>query len=196
MPVRDWFPAWCDRHMERHPRDDWPRPDEKPGFWSGWAANFTLHGVTEDVAEAASIRMQADPPEFPEAHLSRLVYHARAVWRERAESGRSPGGDDSIDAARHASATCPDCGGQGLTLRYRRRSLGTADSTGRTVAPSITLYCLCPLGRHIERNHRETCPEIRRRLYDLADYPWLHGDEYRSPPTRAELDSLAAEGAF
>lgn len=196
MSVKQWFARWSDRHMERHPRADWPRLDEKPEFWAGWMGNLILHGVTEDVADQASIRMQADPPEFPEAHLNRLIHHVRAVWRERAESGQPPGVEHTIDSARKASADCQDCRGSGLATRWRRRSLGTVDSTGRVVLPSITLYCLCPMGRKLERVHRDDAPEIRRRMYDLADHPWLHGDEYRRPATQEELDQLATRGAF
>ena len=119
MPTSDWFYEWVDRHMERFPRDDWPRPDERLEFWAGWRGNFVLHGVTADVAEQASVRMMADPPHFPEAHLHRLMEHVRAIWKERPREVEAP--TDTIDAARRASAECPDCQGNGLTLRFTER---------------------------------------------------------------------------
>lgn len=181
MRTEEWFGFWIDRHMERHPREDWPNPAEARNFWQGWLGNFVLHGVTEDVADEASARLMADPPRFLGEHPKAVLDACRAIFRERSEAGR--GGDpNSREAAELASRDCRDCVGQGLTVRYRKLSAGTVDGQGRPHSPAITLYCTCGMGRFLEKVHRDKHPDIRKRIYDLADHPFLWGDEYREPP--------------
>jgi hypothetical protein len=183
--VRQWFPAWSERHMARHPSEHWP--DTGSEFWAGFMGNLVLHGVDESAADEASMRMMADFQVHPAGHLPKLMEHVRAIWKERPRDDAKP--TEGLDAARRASVDCEDCQGNGLTLRWRRRSIGDVDSQGHVVGPTITLYCLCPAGRAMER---EDAPEIRRRLYDLADHPWLH-DDYKTPPTPAELARIEAD---
>lgn len=192
MRVDQWFVGWLDRHMDRHPRSDWPRRDEKPDFFRAWLGNFILHGITEEIADEASVRLVADPPKFLADHVPALIETARAIWRERAERGEGHA-PDSREAAQRTSKDCDDCGGQGLTIRWRKLSLGTVGADGKPRSPSITLYCRCPMGRWLERSHREHAPDIRRRIYDLEEHPWLWGWEYRQP--RGMLPAPAAEPA-
>lgn len=166
MKVSEWFSGFVDRHVKRHPRADWPSPADAPEFFAGWQGNFVLHGVTEDVADEASTQLMADPPRFLGEHVPALLNEARKLFRERAESGQGQA-TDSREAAILASRDCPDCGGHGLTTRFRHKS--ASDGKG----PSIKLYCLCPSGRWLENNHARHAPDVRRRMYDLAEHPWL-----------------------
>jgi hypothetical protein len=162
--VEEWFGEWLERHARRHPRDDWPPPGDD--LYRGWIGNFVLHGVVEDVAEEASVRLMAAPPRWLGEHVQATLDAARAIFRERAE--RQAGHDPSSrESALLASRDCPDCGGGGLAVRWRHRSAGPG------VLPAIVLYCTCPHGRWLERTHREHAPDVRRRLHDLADHPWL-----------------------
>lgn len=206
MRVEQWFGKWFDRHAERHPRADWPRVEESADFYRGWIGNFVKIGATEEVAEEASVRLMADPPDHLSGHIPSMIALVKSVFRERAERGL--GADpNSRESAERASLRCPDCGGQGLTLRWRRLSVGQLDSTGKPLAPSIVLYCTCPLGRWFERSHRASSPDVRKRIYDLAEHPWLQlrptpgpdgetvlDNPYRRPPSPhlEETESLPA----
>lgn len=179
--VENWFGDWFDRHAQRHPRADWPRVDQKPEFYRGWIGNFVLHGVAEDVADEASVRLMADPPAHLGDHPKATLDLAKAIYRERTAAGKAstPGSREEAD---RASRECEDCGGHGLTVRWRKYSAGTIDEHGKVRQPQINLYCRCSLGRWLMANHRETAPEILRRIHDLQAHPWLWGPEYREPP--------------
>lgn len=183
MTVAHWFYVWLDRHFDRFPRGDWPGADEKPEFYRGWLGNFVMRGVTEDVADEASERLMGEPPEFVGQHIPALLAMAAIIFRERAEANRDHPAD-SREAALLASRDCDDCLGMGLTLRYRRLSRGECDARGMPKPDHITCYCLCPMGRWVEKSHREgdeASRDIRKRIYDLREHPWLHGHEYRRP---------------
>jgi hypothetical protein len=190
--VESWFDRWAARHVERHPHPDWPPPDSE--FWGTFKQVFIKHGVSEDVADEASRALAEDPPAHLSGHLSALLKAVRAAWdaRRRAQQGGAP---DDRREAELASRNCDDCGGVGVTHRWRRKSVGGVDSEGRPLLPYILLYCRCPMGRWVEQRHREDSPEIRRRLYDLDDHPWLWGEEYRDPPAPAEVEAAVAARA-
>lgn len=190
MRVADWFLGFVDRHFDRHPRPDWPRNRPRadggnPEFYSGWLGNFIRHGITEDAADEASMRLMADPPDYAERHIPALIKLCRTIYHERAESGEGHA-TDSREAALLASRDCADCVGGGLTVRWRRRSPGDLDARGNTPAASIVLYCVCPLGRWIERAHRKDAPDVRKRLLDLADHGFL---QLGPVPWSADLDN-------
>jgi hypothetical protein len=184
MRVESWFMDWLGRHVIRHPRGDWPRADEGRLFYAGWLKLFIVHGVTEAAADEASEGLMADPPRFHGDHPRATLDAARAVLKREASHGRGPA-VDSREAALAASRECEDCHGQGLTVRYRQRS---ADPTGR-VRAGLACYCRCPMGRWVEKQHREKVPETRKRIYDLADNLWLEGEEYRRAPERPAVEA-------
>jgi hypothetical protein len=175
--ISDWFDDWLARALAVFADGRLPDSESETGvdFYSSWRNNFVLNGVTDrDVADAMADRVAAAPRRGGADYLPLLLDAARAIYRERAERG--DGHDpNSREAAERASKGCDDCGGAGLTVRWRHKSAAPG------VPPTITLYCRCPMGRWIERDHRERHPDVRRRVHDLADYPWLWGEEYRTP---------------
>jgi hypothetical protein len=185
MTVETWFWHWLERHWDRHPRGDWPRADDSPAFYAGWLKLFIVHGVTEAAADEASEGLMADPPRFHGDHPRATLDAARAVLKREASHGRGPA-VDSREAALAASRECEDCHGQGLTVRYRQRS---ADPTGR-VRAGLVCYCRCPMGRWVEKQHREKVPETRKRIYDLADNLWLEAEEYQRAPERPAVEAV------
>jgi hypothetical protein len=66
--------------------------------------------------------------------------------------------------ARNQSADCPECGGEGLTTRWKMDENGREWSHGA--------YChLCPMGRWVEERHRLDSPAVWRRIPDLVSFP-------------------------
>lgn len=176
MATDDWYPDWIAAHTGRFPRGDWP--DSGAEFWDTLRHVFVTKGVTREVADAASKLLFEDPPQFATDHPKALLVKIREVWKT---APAEVAAFNDRDSAYRASRDCDDCRGDGLTLRWRWRSLGTVDSQGRPHLPFVMLYCTCPMGRFAEKVHRAKAPEIRKRIYDLADYPWLRGHEYRRP---------------
>jgi hypothetical protein len=174
MKVEDWFGRWFERHAERHPRADWPRPSEAREFWRGWIGNFARHGMTEDVADEASRRLMADPPKFLGEHVPALLNEAKAIWREQAErgAGRDP---NSREAALDASRGCPECGGCGQTSRrFAAESL-----SGGVV--SLGLTCVCPYGRWLAAARQKSEDRSWRDGLNLAEHPELWNPEIDYP---------------
>jgi hypothetical protein len=158
------------RYRERIPRDDWPPP--KSLFWDSWRAAFARHGITETVAEEASMRLAESPPELLTQHLEALMHMARQVYASK-QFLDPPAAASDREIAERMSKECPECGGGGWAYR---EDLVLAD--GRRLRRG-TLYCLCPYGRFLERNHREKSPDVRRRLLDLRDFPELQTAEWK-----------------
>lgn len=173
--VDEWFGDWLGLHLTVHPREDWPDPDDAREFYAAWRKAFVLNGLSREDADDATDRMAAAPPRFVAEHLPAILAAARAACAERAAAGQGHP-PDTREAAEAAARGCEDCGGQGLAVRWRRRS------AGHPHGPTVALYCRCPMGRWLEQSHRGRSPEVRRRLLDLADHPWLWGDEFRAPP--------------
>jgi hypothetical protein len=183
MAVKDWFHDFLADHMKRFPRADWPRPAENPQFYSAIKSVFVRHGVTEAVALGASERLAEDPPAHLNDHLPALLKHAREIFKEQAAAGTGQP-TDSREAAHLASKGCDDCGGDGLAHRYRHQ--------GERPGQTVVCYCLCPYGRWVEETHRRHSPDVRKRIVDLRDYPWLqigpvswkdeHDNKFRYPP--------------
>lgn len=179
--VHEWFGDWFDRHKQRHPRADWPTPEESPEFFRGWTALFVRAGVTEGEADEASGLLMAAPPRFAGEHPQATVDTARIVRARRDADDRPP--DLSCrESAEAASRDCDDCGGRtGLASRYRRHSRGTADARGHARPEVVVFHCRCALGRWVKAAHARQ-PELSGRIPDLADHPFLWGHEYRSRP--------------
>lgn len=183
--MNDWFLAWLDRHMDRHPRDDWPRVTDEGGrnFYAGWRGNMIMKGVREEEAEAASIALMGKPPERYGDHPAAIIRIVEDLWKDMRSRGEA-NPVDARDAAALASKDCGDCHGDGLTVRWRVKSAKTCKTPEK---PYIICYCLCPYGRWMEHAHARTAPDVRKRIYDLKDHPWLMDEKYRSDPrSRAE----------
>lgn len=156
---RDWFDGFVLRHIDRNPRADWPPADSE--HWAVLQREFLRHGVREEVANAASENMAAASGfKYLGDHIALLMSNVKLVWASSEIPGEPPIERSDAEAQ---SRNCPDCHGNGLTIRYRHKSL--VPGADRT----ITLYCTCTAGRWIERNHRTKSPEIRARIHDLAD---------------------------
>jgi hypothetical protein len=182
MRIERWFPGWLSRHQARHPRSDWPDPELAPeaarDFYAAWLGNFARLGVTEDVADEASIRLAANPPAFADRHLPALLSEAALVWSERAEQqgGKLP---DSREVGQVASRDCPECGGCGQT--YRRFS--APELSGGVL--SAAFGCLCSYGRWLVASRRKAEDLQVCGFPDLADYPELW-DAAKSHPSWPE----------
>lgn len=152
-----WFGRWVVKHIAQNPRPDWPAPGSE--YWAGLQTTFLRHGVTETVANEATLDMHATGLDYLSNHTPRLLEIIKHIWASSEVSGSCPADRDS---AAEQSRGCIDCGGgTGLTIRYRHGSL--TKTSGRT----ITLYCDCPLGRWTERSHSEKAKDIHKRVYDL-----------------------------
>lgn len=131
------------------------------------------------------MRVATDPPMFLGDVLQSLKTHIGNICRERHKAGNGDPGS-SRDAAADASRDCLDCAGNGITARYRH----DPDAIPKT----LSLFCLCALGRWMEKAIREKSPDVHRRMLDLARYPFLKLDRvswtsdgsldnrYRYPP--------------
>jgi hypothetical protein len=182
--VDAWFTSWVVGHLERIPRDNWPAIGSE--YWETVKAVFVRHGVQEVVATQASRMLAEAPPAYLDRHIEALLKRIREVWASSEVVADAP---DERDAAKRASRDCDDCGGEGLTARYRKLSAGKAGADGRPLADRLIFYCRCPMGRWIERTHRTGNAEAKdshKRIPDLAAHPWLWGWEYRFPPCTPE----------
>jgi hypothetical protein len=94
---------------------------------------------------------------------------------------------DDRDALARLCREC-ECSGTGYAYRYR------TDPGPSLAARSVVLYCSCPMGRWLERTHREGSPFVRRRIPDLCDYRWLDQDRYRAPPPAAAAQQKPTAG--
>jgi hypothetical protein len=166
--VDSWLNAFIVRHVARIPRENWPAVNSD--YWRGFKAAMVRHGVTEAVAEAASLAMMESPPEYLNGHLPAFLAFCRAEWAAGRAVLEAP---TDREAAERLSRDCPNCGRNGWAIRE-----SVILKSGRVLLPG-SLYCICPLGRFFERDHRERAPDVRRRGLDLRDYPelWLEPED-------------------
>lgn len=156
----------------------WPPPDDE--YWGGAAAQIGRSGLEEADFIDAIAEMQVAPPKL-EKVLPELLRLAKIAHVNRGHNRP----DDLTNAeAWSRSRDCADCRGMGLATRYRRNSAGKLDAQGRPVAPSITLYCRCALGRWLKATHKRNCI---LPFADLEENVFLWGEEYRTPPELAEV---------
>jgi hypothetical protein len=199
MATSDWAPAFFGRHTERIPRADWPDSGE---FWETFQRALVRNGVTEGVADEASRLMAEHPTPFLDRHIEAFLDQVRAVWKlSEIATDTDPA---TREGAERLSRGCPDCGGMGLTTRYRHAGVGQPRPDGRPLDPTITLYCTCSMGRWIERTHREKDPEVRRRIADLAEHRSLRlgpvswcrepDNAHRYPPGAWDYDRARPSG--
>ena len=89
-PAMEWLWLLAKNHRERFPRADWPAGGKTAVLWQGWARAFDRLNVTQAEAEAASMLLMTDPPEYLDQHLRRLIAIIEGK-RERAQSARNEG---------------------------------------------------------------------------------------------------------
>ena len=169
MKTELWFPEFCREHRLRNPHAELPEYDSEQGaeFYAGWKKQMVLSGLIDpEVAREASIQVALEGPH-PRVHFKVFLRIGVKILRERRDGEGRPIDPSSREAAERASKDCSDCHGQGLTVRFRHRSAEPGRPT------HIVCYCLCGMGRWVERRHREDAPEVRKRIWDLADYLWL-----------------------
>lgn len=175
LSIPTWFFGFAQRHAQRCRRPGWPPlpenampPPETQHFFAAWLEEFTRHGVTEPIADLASIRLAATDYPWPNdpkhrIELMRLIH--RAFEDERARSrGLESGSRESCEAQ---SRDCPECSGCGWATRLRRHP-NIPDATGR-----VTLFCRCPMGEYLSRYYYENDRELWRRSRRLVQYPEL-----------------------
>lgn len=165
MAVDDWFFDFYAAHVARHPRDDWPDLESEAGavFFSGLRRTFVDRGVHDaDVAEAASVALMAEKLWKVSDHPPAL--HKAAVAIYQARGGRHGEAASDRDSAALASRDCAYCSGEGLAAVYASRP-----DPARRIPESVSAWCVCALGRWVERSHRERSPDVRKRSPDLAD---------------------------
>jgi hypothetical protein len=104
----------------------------------------------------------------------------------------------ALAQAAERSRGCPECEGNGLSVRWNRRP--NPGPNGKVLYVAFTVYChLCPMGRHVKMRHEATCPTAWSRVTDLADCPELQPTALRfRPDQRAAIgaaDAVDAVGA-
>ena len=144
---------------------------ELDDFWEGWRYGLVKHGVQIEVAAKALLELGLEPPDHIGQMFGVFMQHVRAIWRSAEVAP-----DNTLKSAADASRDCRYCAGNGLAVRWRKEALKPGQ------APSVTFYCLCPLGRAIKSNHRETAKDVAARIPDLADFARLQDERYAYPP--------------
>lgn len=80
-----WFFRWLQFHKALNPHKGWPEyesVDDTAKLYTGWIAAFDRLGLTPAAAGKITRLIQAQPPEWPEHHLARIVALAPEVTRE------------------------------------------------------------------------------------------------------------------
>jgi hypothetical protein len=172
MAVDDWFYDFYQSHTKRHPRENHPKGDwpdiEKPdgeAFYNGLRRLFVDRGIHDfDVATQASINLMATKLWSVADHPPAL--HAAAVEIYKARNAAGGGGVDlsDRDSAALASKGCVYCEGQGLAVVW-----ASEPDPERKISETSSAYCVCPIGRWFESNHREKSPDVHRRIPHLAN---------------------------
>lgn len=179
--VDPWFVEFTIRLKDRIRRTDFPPPASE--WWETLRKALIISGATEDIADAASERLAMQGISYLDAIIPELKKLIGVIFRERerAGDGISP---DSREGAEAESRGCPDCGGQGLTIRFRH----TPDAKPESVA----CYCVCPMGRWIEKKstdvHHRTIDLARVRFLQLGPVPWSDEPDNKHRYRREQWD--------
>jgi hypothetical protein len=177
--VRSWINGFAKRHSERFPHPEWPKPGSE--FWLSVERLFARHGVTEAVADEASLALMESPPAHLDRHAEALLSAARTVFAAAQKGGPEPPGER--EAAQAASRGCGHCGGQGHAVVFRPVPRPSCSRCGATLPPdhlacpeceprarpvprTVAAHCVCPYGRWV-RSRTEA--EMLRRFPDLAE---------------------------
>jgi hypothetical protein len=161
--VADWFPRFVEEHRSRHPDAFLPEYDTEEGraIYDAWREVLVRRGIHDfAVATEASKLLAGEVLKHPREHFPTLVTIALGVYKQRqAQATGGPAGASPIESAAIASKGCLICGGGGLVTVWNP-GLPGVDSRLKALAA----YCDdCPMGRHIEENHRAKAPDVRRR---------------------------------
>lgn len=158
MSIEAWFDRFAKQVTRQVPRNDWPKV---PEYWESIRRTLARSGpVTLEIAQEAIDRLLLEGFPFPSDLHKPLYEMIQRIYRERPAPGLAP---ESREAAAVASADCPNCGGQGLAVRFRHHPQPGQPRT-------VELHCVCPLGRWIRS---KTSEDLRRRIPDLGAYTWL-----------------------
>jgi hypothetical protein len=180
--VESWFFAWIGRHMTRCPSQGWPEfiagaPDKNAEhFFAAWIKTFRERGVTEPVADEASMLLSQGKYSWPSGkHLEELLAHVQTAWdRVHAQQkGIAPG---TREEAALMSKGCPECNGDGFAAR---------DMKKYEQLYSTAFFCLCPMGEWLAQYYFGLKDkEIYSRVRRLSQYPelWNTGFTHRSWP--------------
>lgn len=163
----DQFKAFIAGHRERHPFARLPDFDASPGFYQTWLVVLNRSGAGDPGAlEVASVRMLTEPAKHHLDHMPTLCKFAEQAMKLRGVE--TPRDLSTQEGARAASAGCQHCGGTGMATAFAPRHVPNP-VTEEKIAPTTSAYCVCALGRWIERNHTSRHPDIRKRIPDYAD---------------------------
>jgi hypothetical protein len=192
--VDSWFFGFVRKLVASVPRPDWEEPTSP--YWQGFKAHLVKAGVTERVADEATLLLQEEPPAYPDRVIPDFLAKCRVVFKLDQAEARARGVADAVtdqDVAKQLSENCDRCGGCGITVLYRQKSAKPGEN------PEVPFACLCPMGQFLGLKYRggdEDARRFGRRLPNLADHPDLHGDEYRErryfapEPAEAPADPL------
>lgn len=171
------FEAFIGRHRQRHPFARLPSLEDGKLMYQTWYAQLRLCRIADvEVIDEASARLVLKPPRSDKVHFQTLCEYALDI--QKARGGKTLHDLSSREGAEAASKGCDrGCAGTGLTVVWHR-----APDRDARIAETSAAYCVCALGRWIERNHSAKCPEIRKRMVDLKDVIEGRGVWLADPP--------------
>lgn|GEM_PF-3924936 len=173
MSIEQWFFRWLDHHQFLHPNRGWVTTGHPDAFtfYVGWMECFTRMGATEEICNAASKRMQENPPRFLNEHMPAIKLAIAEVRREQQASSVSSPDQPSREQLKASldSHSCPECDGTGWALRQ-------AHWPSLRWTPRVCMFCRCPHGRWRKRNDPDLSGSDGRNYDDLQAHPaiWNH----------------------
>jgi hypothetical protein len=187
--VKIWLSEFLDRYKLIHAPREWPETgsDEWKAFAKMWLLAFSARNVTQVEADAATIRLGLNPPQWRREHIPAMLLAIEEI-RQAAALQAVP---DDRDTAFAQSKSCEYCSGEGQVIVFHPAYNGSrvAEFRGRNGevkrGPSTTVaHCVCPMGRWMRG---KTAGEMLGRIVDLKDIfnglsRWVLDD-----PTDAEL---------
>ncbi len=166
-------------HRESHPEARLPEFEAATAKYQSWFKILLGRGINDVGAlEHASTRLHTEPPKSHADHFPTLCRYAQDAMKSR--GGVVSRDISTREGAEHASKGCERCSGSGLTTVYHPRP-----SREARIAPTSGAYCVCAMGRWIERTHRAKSPDIRQRIPDLKDVLEGRGEWMAAPMTEA-----------
>ena len=146
-----WFPRWRARVVDLLRRYDWP--DLESEWWSELHRLVAETQCTEDVATAAISILYRNHPAYldqiPGAMVSVIESLDNGKKRTREEAER-------------VSRGCPECGGDGCTVRYVRSRRG--------IVPTACICHRCAAGQWL-RDWRDPKTGDQSPIPDLIAWP-------------------------
>lgn len=172
--IDEWFGEWWLEHTTRHRFFPWAAADSQAESVEvgDWKARLIRNGFDRRIADDSS-RLMLDRETSWEKFTKEFVKVGHELCKARNEAVMGtvgPAAPATIEAAWANSKDCQDCSGGGMAARYRHNPAGDGKGRG-AVGFRVMLYCLCPLGRALKRNH-EGRPD-GPCLPDLAKFPAL-----------------------